>query len=120
MAVVRAGLDAGREHAARRRPVEGIHDQRGLAAAGDAGDAGEGAQPQGDVDGREVVRPRAAHRDPLALLAGPRRRRDRDRLRAAQVLAGQAFGLLAMIASGSPSATISPPCTPAPGPMSTT
>ena len=90
--VVGARLDAGCEHATRRRAVEGIDDERGLAAAGDAGDTGEGAEPEGDVDGREVVRPRAAHGDPLALLAGPRDRRDRDRLRAAEIAAGEAVG----------------------------
>ena len=44
-----------------------------------------------DVDGREVVRPRAPHRDPLPLLAGPRGLRHRDRLLPTQVLTGQAL-----------------------------
>ena len=90
-AVVGAGLDPGREHAPRGGPVEGIDYQRGLAAAGDTGDAGEGAEAKGNVDGGEVVGPRAAHRDPLPLLAGPRGLRHRDRLLPAQVLAGQAL-----------------------------
>ena len=44
-----------------------------------------------DVDGCEVVRPRAPHRDPLPLLAGPRGLRHRDRLLPAQILPGQAL-----------------------------
>ena len=44
-----------------------------------------------DVDGCEVVGPRAPHRDPLPLLAGPRGLRHRDRLLPAQVLPGQAL-----------------------------
>jgi hypothetical protein len=39
---------------------------------------------------------------------------------AGQVLAGQRSGRSAMIGFGVPCATTSPPCTPAPGPMSTT
>ena len=88
--VVGAGLDAGCEHAPRRGSVERVDDQRGLAATGDAGDAGEGAEPERRVDVGEVVGAGAAHGDPLALLAGARRRRQRDRLRTAEVAAGEA------------------------------
>ena len=44
--------------------VEYLVDQRRLAAAGNAGDAGDHAQREGHVDALEIMRPRAAHGQP--------------------------------------------------------
>ena len=71
------------------RLVERLDDQRRLAAAGDAGDAGEGAERDVDGDVLEVVGARALDAQPLAG-AGAARFGHRDLLVAGQVLRGQA------------------------------
>ena len=55
--VVRPGQFAGAMQRARQRVVEHIFDERAFAAAADAGDGGERAQRNSDVDVAEIVVP---------------------------------------------------------------
>ena len=72
--------------------IDHLVDQRGLAAAGDAGDAGEGPQRHGDVDVFQVILPCAPHRQkfPVAGTAGGRHL---DALFPTEILARQAIGI---------------------------
>ena len=72
--------------------IDDLVDQRGLAAAGDAGDAGEGPQRHGDVDVFQVILPCAPHRQELPI-AGAAGGRHLDALFPAEVLARQAIGI---------------------------
>ena len=53
--LVLAGLDLRAVELALERGEEGLVDERGLARAGDAGDADEAAERDADVDVLEVV-----------------------------------------------------------------
>ena len=112
--VVRAGAHPRPVQAVGDRAVEDLVDERGLARAGDAGDRAEHAEREGDVDALEVVLAGAAD-DEL----GPRRAallRHRDLPLAARGTGRSASPAGASISFGVPSATTSPPCSPAPGP----
>ena len=104
---------------ARHGLVERVDDERRLAAAGHAGDAGEGAERDLRRHVLQVVALRAddlEHALPVALAA---LRRHLHGISPVRYLPVSDFGF-AMISSGVPSATISPPWMPAPGPMSNT
>ena len=85
----RAGEDAGAVEAARGGGVERVDGQRGLAAAADAGDAGEGAERECDGDVLEVVGGGAVDGDVLAaaLAAGLA---ERDLAAAGEIVGGDA------------------------------
>ena len=67
-AIVRARLGGRPVDRLRQRPVQDVVDERGLARAADAGDRGQRAERNRDVDVLQVVRARAAD-DDLALRA---------------------------------------------------
>src|SRR5262249_48108246 len=87
--VVRGGMFAGAVQAPRRCLVERLDDQRRLAAAGDAGDAAEGAERYARGDVAQIVAARAFDGEEFAVafaaLLG-----DRDLTHADEVLAGEA------------------------------
>ena len=72
--------------------IDDLVDQRGLAAAGDTGDAGEGPQRHGDVDVFQVILPCAPHRQELPI-AGAAGGRHLDALFPTEILARQAVGI---------------------------
>ena len=86
---VAAGLDAGAVEGARGGGVERVDGERALARAGDAGDAGEGAERDGGGDGLEVVGGGAVEGElpagALAALSG-----DGDGAAAGEIIRGQA------------------------------
>ncbi len=67
-AVVRGGAFAGVVEFARDRLVERVDQQRRLAAAGDAGDAGEQAQRNFRRDVLQIVAPRVDDLDSAAMV----------------------------------------------------
>jgi hypothetical protein len=69
-----------------------------------------------DVDAFQVVHRRTADREVAQVVLAPRR--DRDRPPAREELTGDGL-LLSITSFAVPSATTQPPCSPAPGPMST-
>src|SRR5690348_2198381 len=87
--VVLAGLFAGAVELARRGVVERVDDQRRLAAAGYAGNAGHRAQRDVDRQILEVVGARALDAQSLAVALAPQLRY-RDLLVAGQILRGEA------------------------------
>ena len=103
---------------ARDRLVERVDQQRRLAAAGHAGDAGEQAERDLGGDVLEVV---AARVDDLQRAARSARRRSGIAMPSSPVryLPVSESGC-AMMSSGVPCAMILPPWMPAPGPMSIT
>ena len=90
-AIVLARLVAGLVERLRQRLVEDVVDQRRLAGSADAGDRGQQAERNLDVDVLQVVLARAAD-DELALQRRPPRRRRRNRSRAGEIGAGQRAG----------------------------
>ena len=118
-AVVRAGAQPRAVEAVGDRAVEDLVDQRRLAGARDAGDGGEDAErelrrrsPSGCAGGRcgSTSSPSGSRRS-----FG-----HRDRALARRGTARSATPASLTICAGVPSATTSPPSSPAPGPMSTT
>src|SRR5207237_123898 len=87
----RAADDAGAVQCARGAGVERVDGERGLAAAADPGDAGEGAERKGGGDAQEVVGGRAVDRDVLAaaFAAGGA---ERDLAAAGEIVRGDAVG----------------------------
>ena len=73
-AVARAGAVLGAVEALRQPFVEHLVDQRGLAGAGDAGDADQLAEREVHVQAAQVVLPRVLHAQPLAVPLAPRER----------------------------------------------
>jgi hypothetical protein len=118
-AVMRGRVLARAVELARDRLVERVDDERRLAAARDAGDAGEGAERDLGGDVLQIVAARAddAQRAPFRL-AALRAGMGISRLPVRYCPVSEAG--LAMISAACPAATISPPWMPAPGPMSTT
>ena len=99
--------------------VERVDQQRGLAAAGDAGDAGEEAR----AGSRPSRSSGCCARAPITvsdLAVGLRRAFGIGICRTPVRYWPVMLSALAMISSGVPCATTWPPWTPAPGPMSTT
>src|SRR6185369_3660674 len=90
-AVVRLGLGVAVVEVLGDGGVEGVVDERRLARAGDAGDAGEEADRDRDVDALQVVAARAGDAQPLLgwWPDPPLRHRDAQRVR--EVAAGQRF-----------------------------
>ena len=74
------------------RRVERVEHERRLAAAGNPGDAGEGAERDAGVDALEVVLGRAGEGQPAAVLGLAADQRQRDLATAGEILAGQALG----------------------------
>ena len=100
--------------------IQRVVDQRRLAGSGHAGDAGEQARGDVQVDVLQVVAAGAAQR--AASSSGSACGASVGHLDAAlagQVVAGQRTRRLQDVVASVLAATISPPCTPAPGPMST-
>ena len=92
-AAVLAGMLARAVQPPRQRLVERLDDQRALAAARHAGDAGEGAERDAGRHVLQVVLARALDRQPAAALAARRLAPDlgdRDLAEARQILAGEA------------------------------
>src|SRR5579875_296729 len=90
-AVVRARLLARAHQPARQRLVERVDHQRRFAAARDAGDAGEGAERERNLDALQVVGARADHGKQLAV-AAPALRRQLDAFLAGEIGGGDAVG----------------------------
>ena len=90
--VVGAGEQAGLVQAARQRRIQRVQDQGRLAAAGHAGDAGEGAERDRDLDVLQVVLARAGQLQPAAALGLPAQQGQGDLPAPDQVLPGQALG----------------------------
>ena len=103
----------------RDRLIQGVVDQRRLARARHAGHAGHQADRDRRVDGLQVVAAGRDDRQHALRIRRGARGRQRDRALAGQVLPGQRRGLF-LTSAGVPATTILPPCTPAPGPRSTT
>ena len=120
MRSARCRLDARAVQARGGVAEERVDDQRGLARAGHAGDAGE--EPERDSarsrsSGCCRVRPRCVI---WRAGSGPHaQRRQRDAAPPREVLAGDRGGVASM-SRGVPCATRWPPCAPAPGPRSMT
>ena len=91
-------------------------DQRALARARDAGDAGQGADREPHVDAAQVVLPGPLDGQPAP--GPPALARQGDRPPPGQVGAGHRAGSPARPRPPCPAATTRPPCSPAPGPMS--
>ena len=115
------GRMLARAHDAARGRLEQRLDQEGrLAAAGNAGDGGEGAERDFGGDVLQIVAARADHLDAAVLLQlAPHATAWRSSSSPDRYLPVIEFGL-AMICCGVPSAMTSPPWMPAAGPMSTT
>ena len=90
--IVGAGERARLVQAPGERRIERVEDQRRLAAARDAGDAGEGAERDRGLDVLEVVLARAGQRQPAAALGLSAQQRHRDLAAPDQILPGQALG----------------------------
>ncbi len=71
--------------------LDGLDQQRGLAAAGDAGHAGEAAERDRRRDVLEIVAARAAHDELAALVELAPLGRERDGALAGEILAGEAL-----------------------------
>jgi hypothetical protein len=114
-----AGRVARAVEPARDRLVERVDQERRLAAARDAGDAGEQAERDFGGDVLEIVAARADDRS-MRLGFGGAALGDRDAVElAGEIFAGQRLRVGHDV-GGRARATISPPWMPAPGPMSTT
>ena len=87
-AIVWTGLVARAVERARKRAVQNVVDERRLSRPADAGDRGQHAERNPDVDVLQIVRPRAAN-DELALHRRAPSFRRRNRPLACQVRAGQ-------------------------------
>src|SRR5690606_23153000 len=85
---VPSGDGAGTVQLAGQVRVEDVVDQRGLAGSRDAGDGGEHAQRERDVDVPEVVLASAVHREPPRRVDRAPDLGQRNGLRAGQVLPG--------------------------------
>ncbi len=92
-AVVHGGMLARAVELLGQRLVERLDDQRRLAAARDAGDAGEGAERQFDGDVLQIVGPSVDDADLLPLVAGAALGWDGNLPDAGEVLAGDALGI---------------------------
>ena len=116
-AIVLAGPHRHPVHLVGQAAEDDVVHQRGLARAGDAGDAHQHAGGHLDVQVLEVVFPGAAHHELAApLLAGwPAPGSPGRRSGTAPSPSAAPRGC----PPARPSATTSPPCSPAPGPMST-
>ena len=100
-------------------PIEDVGHERALARAGDAGHGDEAAERERRVDAAEVVLAGPADDERLAVALpplGPGSGTARSPRRKAPVIERGS----ARTASSGPLAMISPPCSPAPGPMSRT
>jgi len=82
------------------------------------GDAHEAAQGARDIDVAQIVGPGPAHDDLLATTATPAGHSMRFSPRKNWPV--MAIGAVQEVVKRSPAATTAPPCSPAPGPMSTT
>ena len=98
--------------------VQRVDHQRGFAAAGDAGDAGEHAQRKRRGDVAQIVGRGADHGEFAFRIDETPLCRDRNATAARQVIAGQAFDVARYLGRGVPLAMTWPPLTPARGPMS--
>ena len=85
---MRTGVRGGGIQRLRERLVEDVVDERRFARAADAGDGGQHAERDRDVDVLQVVRARAEDLE-LALEGRTARFRRRDRSRAGQIRAGE-------------------------------
>ena len=90
-ALVRGRVLAGAVEAAGDGLVERVDEERRLAAAGDAGDAGEEAERDLGGDVLQIVAGGADDAEHLALLRRPAEDRHLDRARAGEILAGERF-----------------------------
>ena len=86
--VVSSGLVGGLVQRACERAIQDVVDERRLARSADAGDGGEDAEGNRDVNVLQVVRPRATD-DELAFHRRSTAFRNRNRPRAGQVRAGE-------------------------------
>ena len=96
-----------------------VVDQRRLARARHPGDRGEHPQRERDVDLAQVVLPRPHHGQLPSAVDRPPDSGNLDALPAGEVGAGEGLAVAQQLGEV-PLCTICPPCSPAPGPMSTT